>query len=145
MPQSPPRSLSEDDQKLVEHALEVRKHASAPYSNFPVGAALLDSTGKVWSGCNVESSSYGLSCCAERTALFKAISEGVRSFNRIAVVAGGHGLATPCGACRQVLHDYAPTLDVVLYNPESGECDCRPLSDFLPFPFDEGNLKGNGE
>lgn len=83
------------DRSLIDAALAVREHAAAIYSGFKVGAALHDSTGRTWTGCNVESSSYGLSCCAERTALFKAISEGVRSFETIAIVAGGHGVATP--------------------------------------------------
>lgn len=128
--------------ELVTHALGAREKAAAPYSSFPVGAALEDSTGKVWTGCNVESSSYGLSCCAERVALFKAISEGVRDFHRIAIVAGGEGIATPCGACRQVMHDYAPGLDVILYNPDNGEAKELPLSDLIPLPFDDGNFKG---
>ena len=137
--------LTQQGRTLVDAALEVREHAAAIYSGFKVGAALLDSTGKTWTGCNVESSSYGLSCCAERTALFKAISEGVRDFDTIAIVAGGNGLATPCGACRQVLHDYAPGVQVILHNPETDESGSMPLSDLLPHAFSEANLKGTGK
>lgn len=133
------------DQNLLDAALKVRENAAAIYSGFNVGAALLDSEGKTWTGCNVESSSYGLSCCAERTALFKAISEGVRSFDKIAIVAGGHGVATPCGACRQVLHDYAPDLKIILHNPETNESRSMPLSELLPYAFSEANLKGTGK
>lgn len=96
--------------ELMAHAEAARKHAYAPYSKFLVGAALLTGSGRVVTGCNVENASFGLACCAERTAIFKAVSEGEREFTAVAVTAGrGHG-AAPCGACRQVLHEFAPTM-----------------------------------
>ena len=93
---------------LVQAALTAQKKAVAPYSRFKVGAALLASDGTVVHGANVESASYGLTCCAERVALFKALTEGHRDFEAIAVVAPLAGGATPCGACRQLLAEYAP-------------------------------------
>ena len=93
---------------LVLAASKARRHAVAPYSGFKVGAALLAGNGRVISGANVESASYGLTCCAERIALFKALTEGKRAFAAIAVVAAWPGGAMPCGACRQLLAEYAP-------------------------------------
>lgn len=139
---TPNGSQKKSAAELVAAAVEARKMAAAEHSGFSVGAALEDSEGNVWTGCNVESSSYGLSICAERVALFKAISEGKRKFNRIAVVAGGHHLATPCGACRQVLSDYASGIEVILYNPETGEEKTRSLDDLIPDAFGPGHLSG---
>jgi len=97
---------------LMAHAEKARLQAYAPYSRFLVGAALLTASGRVVTGCNVENASFGLACCAERTAIFKAVSEGEREFEAIAVTAGrGHG-SSPCGACRQVMHEFAPGLAV---------------------------------
>ena len=94
--------------KLVAAALEAQRHAVAPYSKFAVGAALLTREGRIIGGANVESASYGLTCCAERVALFKALTEGERDFTAIAVVAPAPGGPMPCGACRQLLAEYAP-------------------------------------
>jgi cytidine deaminase len=94
--------------KLVAAALEAQRHAVAPYSKFAVGAALLTREGRIIRGANVESASYGLTCCAERVALFKALTEGERDFTAIAVVAPAPGGPMPCGACRQLLAEYAP-------------------------------------
>ena len=94
--------------KLVAAALEARTQAVAPYSKFKVGAALLTTGGEIITGANVESASYGLTCCAERVALFKALTDGRKHFSAIAVVAALTGGATPCGACRQLLAEYAP-------------------------------------
>ncbi len=93
---------------LVKMALKAREKACAPYSNFKVGAALLTSDGKIFTGANVESASYGLTCCAERVALFNALTMGKKKFYAIAVVARCDGGAMPCGACRQLLAEYAP-------------------------------------
>ena len=101
-----------DSQKLIAAAAEARQKAVAPYSNFKVGAALLTQTGKIISGANVESASYGLTCCAERVALFKALTEGEKDFAAIAVVARSPDGAAPCGACRQLLAEYAPDAQV---------------------------------
>ena len=99
-------------QQLIAAALEARAGAVAPYSNFPVGAALLTAAGRIIGGANVESASYGLTCCAERVALFKALTAGEREFTAIAVVARLAGGPTPCGACRQLLAEYAPRATV---------------------------------
>jgi cytidine deaminase len=94
--------------RLVQAALEARAHAVAPYSNFHVGAALLTGDGEIICGANVESASYGLTCCAERIALFKALTDGKKDFRAIAIVAAWPDGPMPCGACRQLLTEYAP-------------------------------------
>jgi len=96
------------EQRLIRAAIEASQNAVAPYSGFAVGAALLTDTGEIFTGANIESASFGLTCCAERVALFKALSEGRRKFTAIAVVAPMPGGAMPCGACRQLLAEYAP-------------------------------------
>jgi cytidine deaminase len=123
-----------DDSELVALAWEARERAAAPYSGYKVGAALLTVAGKVYRGCNVESSSYGLSCCAERVALFKAISEGESKFSKMAVVAKGSRTPVPCGACRQLLTDYAPDLTILL-SGNSNEMERVQLAALLPRPF----------
>src|SRR4030095_2932307 len=100
--------------QLVAAAIQARRHAVAPYSSFPVGAALLSDDGRIIGGANVESVSYGLTCCAERVALFKALTEGVRGFAAIAVTARYRNGPTPCGACRQLLAQFAPRATVFL-------------------------------
>jgi len=127
-------------QDILTSAALARKNSSATYSRFPVGAALEDTSGRFWTGSNVESSSYGLSMCAERVALFKALSEGERSFKRIAVIAGGNKVATPCGACRQLLNDYCSDIEVILYNPDLDEIETYLLSELIPHPFSEKNF-----
>lgn len=107
--------------RLVAAALKARKNAVAPYSKFQVGAALLAANGEIVSGANVESVSYGLTCCAERIALFKALSEGKSDFRAIAVVAALSGGPTPCGACRQLLAEYAPAALVWVADANSPE------------------------
>ncbi|HEB84970.1 MAG TPA: cytidine deaminase [Bacteroidetes bacterium] len=132
----------EETRRLLDAAADARRRAVAPYSRFRVGAALEDAEGNVWTGANVESSSFGLSICAERVALFKALSEGVRSFRRIAIAAHGKGLVPPCGACRQVLQDHAPGIEVILYDPRSGEREVTTLEVLYPSPFGHGALGG---
>lgn len=100
--------------KLVRAAAAARRGAVAPYSNFKVGAALLTKSGRIVTGANVESASYGLTCCAERVALFSALTSGQRRFAAIAVVTRADGGATPCGACRQLLAEYAPDAKVFI-------------------------------
>ena len=99
---------SPEQTRLIQAALGARGRAVAPYSNFQVGAALLTADGEIISGANVESVSYGLTCCAERIALFKALTDGKKNFRAVAVVAALPGGPTPCGACRQLLAEYAP-------------------------------------
>jgi cytidine deaminase len=125
---------------LLDAARAARLNALAPFSNFKVGAALQTEDGQVITGCNVENATYGLTICAERVALFKAISEGHRRFVRIAVVADTEAPTPPCGACRQVLWEMGGDLEVILANltAETGRYRMREL---LPLPF-EGRLLG---
>ena len=119
---------------LVDQARQVRQRAAAPYSNFLVGAALETSGGEIFTGCNVENASYGLTVCAERVAAFKAVSEGRRSFARIAVVADSEALTPPCGACRQVLWELCGDTEVVLADL-GDRTETMQLADLLPRPF----------
>jgi cytidine deaminase len=126
--------------ELVSAALRVKTQALAPYSNFYVGAAIETAAGKIFTGCNIESSSYGLTCCAERVAIFKALSEGERDFTRIAVAADTEEFCTPCGACRQVLWDYGKNLEIICIN-KNGAQNKIELKSLLPEAFDEHFLK----
>ena len=120
---------------LLQAALKARDHAHAPFSKFHVGAALEDSDGKIWTGCNVENASYGLTLCAERVAVFKAISEGVRKFRRIAIAADTQTLTPPCGACRQILWEFLGDAEVILVNLQ-GKTTTYRMRTLLPEPFD---------
>ena len=120
---------------LVAAARRAREHAHAAYSTFKVGAALETADGQVFTGCNIENATYGLTICAERVAIFKAISEGHRAFTRIAVVADTTAPTPPCGACRQILWEFAGDIEVILANAmrETGRFKLREL---FPHPFD---------
>jgi cytidine deaminase len=120
---------------LVDAAREARDRAIAPYSGFRVGAALLTSSGDVIKGCNIENATYGLTTCAERVALLKALSEGHRTFARIAVVADTDAPTPPCGPCRQLLWEYCGDIPVVMANLSSITATLQ-LADLLPLPFD---------
>ena len=120
---------------LVRAAEQARRHARAAHSGFKVGAALETRRGSVYGGCNVENSTYGLTVCAERVAIWKALSEGESDFRRIAVIADTEELTPPCGACRQILWEYCGDIEVVLSNLGSARARYR-LKDLLPFPFD---------
>jgi cytidine deaminase len=120
---------------LLSAALAVRENAFAPYSKFRVGAALEDIDGRMHTGCNVENATYGLTVCAERVAVFKAISEGVRKFRRIAVAADTDDLTPPCGACRQILWEFCGDVEIVLVNPR-GKTETYRLKELFPKPFD---------
>jgi cytidine deaminase len=124
---------------LLTAALGVRQHAFAPYSKFKVGAALEDIDGRIHTGCNVENATYGLTVCAERVAVFKAISEGVRKFRRVAVAADTEVLTPPCGACRQILWEFCGDVEIVLVNPR-GKTETYQLKDLFPKPFDVSYL-----
>src|SRR5512146_1066029 len=124
---------------LLEAALRARNNAHAPFSNFKVGAALEDETGRIHTGCNVENATYGLTICAERVAVFKAISEGARKFRRIAVAADTGALTPPCGACRQILWEFCGDIEVILANPR-GKTETHRLKDLFPNPFDVSYL-----
>jgi len=123
------------DSDLIRAARRARRQAHAPYSRFKVGAALETASGVVITGCNVENASYGLTICAERVAMFKALSDGHRRFRRIAVVADTGAPTPPCGACRQILWEFGGDLEVILANLRR-ETGRHQLSDLLPLPFD---------
>lgn len=125
--------------RLLKLALEARKNACADYSKFKVGAALEAVSGKIYTGCNIENASYGLTVCAERVALWKALSEGEREFVRIVVASESDRPAPPCGPCRQLLWEYGRNLEVVLANT-TGVRVSRRLADLLPEPFDQSFL-----
>ena len=120
---------------LIEAALAVRENAFAPFSKFKVGAAVEDDTGRIHTGCNVENATYGLTICAERVAVFKAISEGARRFHRVAVAADTDQLTPPCGACRQILWEFCGDVELVLVNLK-GRSETMRLRDIFPRPFD---------
>src|ERR1022692_485566 len=124
---------------LIDAALAARAHAFAPYSKFPVGAAIEDDAGAIHTGCNVENATYGLTVCAERIAVFKAISEGVRKFRRIVVAADTGSLTPPCGACRQILWEFCGDVEIVLVNLH-GKTETYRLKDLFPKPFDVSYL-----
>jgi cytidine deaminase len=126
---------------LVEAARSGRRFAVAPYSNFAVGAALETTDGVVVTGCNVENATYGLTVCAERIALFKALSDGHRRFRRVVVVAGTANPTPPCGACRQLLWEFCGDVEVVLAN-ETAVTARHRLAALLPHPFDARLLGG---
>lgn len=126
--------------KLVAAALRAQELALAPYSNFRVGAAIATKAGAIYTAGNIESSSYGLTICAERVALFKALSEGERDFTLVAVATDTADFCTPCGACRQVLWDYAPHIDVILINSKQATAR-HALADLLPHAFDNRMFK----
>ena len=121
--------------ELIQKAADARKRAHAPFSNFMVGAALLDADGRVFTGCNVENASYGLTMCAERVAVFKAVSEGATTITRIVVVADTESLTPPCGACRQILWEFCPSAQLLLANLH-GKQELMSVADILPRPFD---------
>jgi cytidine deaminase len=120
---------------LLEAALAARANAFAPYSKFQVGAAVEDADGRIHTGCNIENATYGLTLCAERVAIFKAISEGVRKFRRVAVAADTEVLTPPCGACRQILWEFCGDVEIMLVNPR-GKIETYRLKDLFPKPFD---------
>jgi homotetrameric cytidine deaminase/tRNA-Thr(GGU) m(6)t(6)A37 methyltransferase TsaA len=134
-----------DEEKaiLITAASRVRENAHAPYSHFRVGAALRANSGRIFTGCNVENSTFGLTLCAERVAVFKALSEGERRFEAVAVVADTERLTPPCGACRQILWEFCGDAEVVLANL-SAQVVTRRMSDLLPDAFDSSFLSPSG-
>ena len=126
--------------RLVTAARKARKFALAPYSHFKVGAALLAADGTVFTGCNVENASYGLTVCAERVALWKALSEGRREFTMLAVVTDTTATTTPCGSCRQLFWEYCGDIPVVLASLTRIAGRYR-IKDLLPLPFDQRKLQ----
>jgi len=126
--------------ELIDKALAARELAIAPYSGFKVGAALKAKDGKVYTGCNIENASYGLTGCAERVALYKALSEGVREFTEIAVVTDATTITHPCGACRQALHEFSRELEVIMDDGKGG-VEVTRLAGLLPKAFGPSDLK----
>jgi len=130
--------LAEKD-LLIEAAKQARENAHAPYSNFRVGAALRGTSGRIFGGCNVENATYGLTICAERVAIFKAVSEGERGFSAIAVVTDTDVLTPPCGACRQLIWEFCGDILVSMANLK-GKMEVIPMRELFPRPFDDSNL-----
>ena len=130
----------EEKQELIRMALAARKKAYAPYSNFMVGAALRAKDGRIYTGCNVENSAFGSTICAERTALVKAVSEGCRKFTRLAVVGNSTDYCWPCGACRQMLYEFAPRLRVLAARGD-GAFETATLDQLMPHGFGPLSLK----
>jgi cytidine deaminase len=124
-----------DDARLVDAARAARERAVAPYSRFKVGAALATADGRIHTGCNVENASYGLTMCAERVAIFKALSEGDRQFSAIVVVADTDAPTPPCGACRQIIWEFCGDVPVILATPTRVVAR-HQMKDLLPLPFD---------
>ena len=124
---------------LIKAATQARENAHARFSNFKVGAALRTDEGKIFGGCNVENATYGLTVCAERVAIFKAISEGERRFDAIAVVTDTDTLTPPCGACRQLIWEFCGDVPVVMANLK-GKSEILKMGELFPKPFDASNL-----
>ena len=132
--------------KLIETAMEQLKFSYTPYSNFKVGASLLTKNGQIYTGCNIENAAYTPSNCAERTAFFKAVSEGERTFSAICIVGGMNGIAVdytaPCGVCRQVMMEFCdPKEFQIVLEDGNGGCFAKTLEEILPFGFGPANLR----
>lgn len=127
-------------EELCQKAVAMLELAYVPYSHFPVGAALECEDGTVFTGCNIENAAYGPTNCAERTAVFKAVSEGRRRFTRIAIASRSENFCPPCGVCRQVLAEFSPDMDVILTTP-SGKTKTLSLRDLLPCTFGSAMLE----
>jgi cytidine deaminase len=128
-----------DHNALIAAARAAREHAHAPYSSFRVGAAVRAKSGRVFTGCNVENATYGLTICAERVAIFKAISEGERGFDAVAVAADTETLTPPCGACRQIIWEFCGDAEIILANLK-GKVETYRMSQLFPKPFDSSFL-----
>jgi cytidine deaminase len=127
-------------QQLIDAAATARERAFAPYSDFQVGSAVETADGKVFTGCNIESATYGLTMCAERVAIWKAVSEGETSFTRIAVVVDTEELTPPCGSCRQIIWEFCGDIPVTMANLH-GKVETMQMSELLPKAFDSHFLK----
>lgn len=132
-----------DAKELMKMAIEARQNAYAPYSHFAVGAALLAESGKVYTGCNIENASYGLTCCAERNAIFAAVGAGERRFKMLAVAADSPESVAPCGACRQVIAEFGIPL-VVMGNLKE-EIKIMTAEELLPYGFGQESMNNKGE
>ncbi len=129
-----------DYKELITASRKAKRFSFSPYSKFRVGAALLTKSGKIFTGCNIENSSYSLTICAERTAIFKAISEGEKKFIALAIATDENGFTTPCGACRQVISDLAGDIEIILINGKGKQLVLN-MDKLLPHPFTSKNLE----
>ena len=127
------------NETLIAAAKQARENAHAPFSNFRVGAALRAISGRIFGGCNVENATYGLTVCAERVAIFKAVSEGERGFDAICVVTDTEALTPPCGACRQLIWEFCGDVPVIMANLK-GKTEVIQMKDLFPRPFDSSSL-----
>ncbi len=129
-----------DDNELIETARKYRERSYSPYSHFAVGAAVLTADGKVYGGCNIENASYPVTNCAERTAIFKAVSEGAKKIDTVAIIADTPGPCSPCGMCRQVMAEFH--VDNVIMANLKGDVKKVPLSELLPYTFSDSDMEG---
>ena len=129
-------------QSLIEAAQNARLQAVAPFSGFPVGAAVRSESGKIYTGCNIESASYGLTVCAERVAIWKALSEGERHFTELAIVADTETLTPPCGTCRQIIHEFCGDEATIILANLRGQTETCQMKELLPRAFDARFLIG---
>ncbi|MED3882728.1 cytidine deaminase [Priestia megaterium] len=130
-----------EPKQLIDEAIAASKQAHVPYSHFHVGAALLTTGGKIYRGCNIENASYGLTNCAERTAIFKAVSEGDKQFSAIAVVGDTDGPISPCGACRQVLAEFCDDHTQIILANLKGDFVITNINEILPGYFSSKDLQ----
>jgi cytidine deaminase len=128
-----------DYKKLIQKAVKAKEASVSPYSNFRVGSALVTTEDKIYIGCNVENSTFGLTLCAERTAIFKAISEGERKFKAIAIASDSPDYITPCGSCRQIIYDHCGEIDIICTNGKE-EYRVYKTSELLPHAFGDEDL-----
>lgn len=124
-----------DYKLLMDAAKEASKQSYSPFSKFPVGAGILAGSGKIYTGCNVENSSFGMTICAERCAIFKAVSEGEREILAVAIFSPKEDDCYPCGACRQVMYEFQGENEIEVITEEKGNLNVKKLRDFLPFGF----------
>ena len=124
-----------DYKLLMDTAKEASKKSYSPFSKFAVGAGVLTSSGKVYGGCNIENSSFGMTICAERCAIFKAVSDGEKEILAVAIYSPNEDDCYPCGACRQVMYEFQGEREIEIITEEKGELNIKKMSDFLPFGF----------
>ncbi len=132
-------TMKEEYKKLMKEAEKARKKAYTPYSKFKVGAAVLSADGKIFTGCNIENASFGLAVCAERVAIFKAISEGSTKFKAIAVIGDTDKPCSPCGACRQVISEFGEDIPLIMANLK-GDVKIKKIKELLPEAFGKNDL-----
>lgn len=131
--------VNENYKKLIKEAEKARKRAYTPYSKFKVGAAILTSDGKIFTGCNIENASFGLTVCAERVAILKAISEGSSEFEAIVIVGNTNRYCSPCGACRQVIYEFGEDIKIIMSNLK-GDIKIKKMRELLPEAFSKNDL-----